>query len=117
MRTFEELPGTAGSAEAGLTCLSNSLDQVPFTHCGPAGDLLPLGHLVEILPSSVLQVPAGPPAAGPGLCGLPAEVLTHRFGQVQDRLLRLRRLPRLHDVSLGRLYLLLRRHAASPLLG
>src|SRR6266700_3798164 len=98
----------------GLACLPDCLDQVPLPHARTPGDVLPLGHLVQVLPGSVLEVPAGLAAAGPGPRGLPAEVLAHRLREWEDRLLRLRGLARLHDVPLGRLHLLLRRHAASP---
>src|SRR6266567_5077587 len=98
----------------GLTCLPDRLDQIPLAHPGPAGDVLSLCDVVEILPGAILEVVAGLPAAGPGLRGLAAEILTHRLRQVQDRLLRSGGLSRLHDVPLGRPHLFLRRHAASP---
>src|ERR1041385_2213230 len=106
---------TRRSMASGLSArLPDGLDQVPLAHARTAGDVPLLGHLVEILPRSILEVPAGLAAPGPGLRRLPAEVLSHRLRQVEDGLLLPRGLSRLHDVPLGRADLLLRRHAASP---
>src|SRR5919106_908289 len=92
--------------------LADRLDQVPLPHLRPPGDVLPRGHLVQVLPGAILEVTAGLSAALPRLRGLPAEIGAHRFRQLADRLLLAGGLLGALDVAPGRLSLSLRRHRA-----
>src|SRR5947207_12701385 len=64
---------------------SDRLDQIPFSHRRPAGDLLFLRQLVELLAVAVLQrvsrLAAAPPAAG----GLLPESASRLCRQARDR--------------------------------